>query len=319
MQSNILLELTISQATAIAILVPLVSVTLTASLYLIANRNPSNRLGRVASILTRPIPLKSLHPERAGSSSVDDVRTYLRKQLVNRYFLIILLLVLFLVSNLLATFYHIMCDYTINIIDPEFVSSTWENLIIESPFKGGWYGSLPWYGDRFLPPEGAIVYHETWNWIYFSAGITDDLTFFIGATNIVLIMTVLFGLVFLLPLIIKPIRNSFSQSLFFFLSGMLVSTRGIFGYFCQAWKLEYESSYLQYGIRLVTSGQLQVTTEAAIISNLFPILVILCAIFVVVGGLLWKKHYPDHRRSYLLFMGYTATSYWASFFLIMNT
>jgi len=319
MQSNILLELTISQATAFAILVPIISVALTASLYLFAKRNPSNRFGRVASILTKPIPLKTLRPESAESSSVNDAQTYLRKQLVNRYFLIILLLALFLVSNLLATFYHIMCDYSINIIDPGFVSSTWENIVIESPFKGGWYGSLPWYGDRFLPPEGAIVYHETWNWIYFSAGITDDLTFFTGATNIVLIMTILFGLVFLLPLIIKPIRKSFSQSLFFYLTGMLVSTRGIFGYFCQAWKLEYESSYLQYGIRLVTSGQLQVTTEAAIISNLFPIIVILFAIFVAGGGLLWKKHYPNHRRSYLLFMGYIAISYWASFFLIMIT
>jgi len=318
MQSNILLELTISQATAIAILIPIVSVTITASLYLIANRNPSNRLGRLASILTRPIPLKSLQSDNAESSSVN-VQSHLRKQLVNRYFLILLLLVLFLVSNLLATFYHIMSDYAINIIDPGFVSSTWMNIIIESPFNGGWYGTLPWYGDRFLPPEGAIVYHETWNWIYFSAGITDDPTFFMGATNIVLIMTSLIGLVFLLPLITKPIRNSFSQSLFFFLTGMLVSTRGIFGYFSQAWKLEYGSSYLQYGSRLVTSGQLQVTTEAAIISNLFPIIGILCAIFVVVGGLLWKKHYPNHRRSYLLFMVYIAISYWVSLFFIMST
>ncbi len=319
MQSNILLELTISQAITIAILVPIVSVTLTVVLYQIANRNPSNRLGRFASILTKPIPLKSLQPDDVESSSAKDVRFHVRKQLVSRYFLIVLLLVLFLVSNLLATFYQIMSDYAINIIDPEFVSSTWTNIITESPFKGGWYGTFPWYGDRFLPPEGEIVYHETWNWIYFSAGITDDSTFFMGATNIVLIMTILIGLLFLIPLVAKPIRNSFSQSLFFFLTGMLVFTRGIFGYFSQAWNLEYGSSFLQYGVRLVTSGQLQVTTEVAIISNLLPIIGILCVFFVFCGGLLWKRHYPNHRRSHLFFMVYIAISYWMSLFLIMRT
>ena len=319
MQSNILIELTITQALTVVILIPVLSVTLTTIMYSLAKQKESRRLGRVAAILTSPIQISPLHLDREEYSSEKGVVTQLKNQLINRYSLLLLLLMLFFIGNLLATFYHVLGDYSINIIDPEFVSGTWTQIIIESPFRSGWYGTLPWYGDRFLPPEGAIVYHETWSWIFFSAGITDDPTFFAGASNIVLIVTILFGLVFLLPLLARPIRNSFSQSLFFFLTGMFVSMRGIFGYFSQAFMLEFNSTVLQYGIRLVFPGQLQVTTEAAIISTFAPVIGLLCIVFVVLGGLLWKKHYPNHRRSHLLFMVYVALSYWLSLYFVMNT
>ena len=260
MQSNILLEMTISQASIVAILIPVISVTLTILLYIISKRKESSQMSRLAQTLTNPIEIKPLRPDSTVHSSGQDAKTHLKKQLINRYSLLLLFLMLFFVGNLLATFYHVLSDYAINIIDPEFVASTWTQIVIESPFNSGWFGTLPWYGDQFLPPEGAIVYHETWSWIFFSAGITDDSTFFMGATNIVLIMTILFGLVFLLPLLAKPIRKSFSQSLFFFITGMFVSTRGIFGFFSQAFNLEFGSSVLRYGIRLVFPGQLQVTT-----------------------------------------------------------
>lgn len=319
MQTNVLLELTLTHSITLAILIPLLSVAMTVILYMGAQRKGPGGFGRLALVLTRPIQLKPLQSTIDEHSSYQDMKAHLKEQLINRYKLIVLLLVLFLVGNILATFYHVLSDYAINIIDPDFVSSTWAQIIIESPFNSGWYGTLPWYGDRFLPPEGAIVYHETWSWIYFSAGITDDLTFFMGATNIVLIVSILFGIVFLLPLALKPVRMSFSQSLFFFITGMLVLTRGFFGCLSQAVQLEYGSSILRYGIRLVYPGQLVVTTEAAIISTLLPVIGVLCLVFMFVGDLLWKSHYPSHRKSRLLFVLYIALTYWISFILIMTT
>ena len=317
MQTYILFKLALSHSITLALLIPLLSVTMTVFLYIGAQRNESCRFGRVARFLTCPIQLMPLRFD--GFPPYQDMKMHLRRQLINRYLLFLLLLILFFVGNVIATFYHVLSDYAINVIDPEFVSSTWIQIIIESPFNGGWYGTLPWYGDRFLPPEGAIVYHETWSWIYFSAGITDDCSFFIGATNIVLIVSILFGGVFLIPLVSRSIRKSFSQSLFFLITGMLVLTRGIFGCFSQAVQLEYGSSILRYGIRLVFPGQLGVTTEAAIIHTLLPLIVFLSIAFMFVGGKLWKTHYPNHGKLHLLFVLYIALTYWISLILVMTT
>jgi hypothetical protein len=312
-----MLELSSLQATVLAILIPLLSIGLPVLLNHISKNGASGIVGKLCSYLTRPIPFESLAGESHAGMNSGEKRMFLTKQIVLRLIIVYVLLALFLLGSTIAIFYQIIIDLAMVIIDPGFVSKTWTVIVIDSPFSGGWYGSLPWYGQRFLPPAEAEVFHETWSWIFFSAGITDDATFFRGATQLILIPTILLSLLFLLPLGIKSIRESFLPSLYLFNAGMLVSTRGIFGCFGQAWNLEFNNVYIQYGLRIVTGGQLQVTTEMAVISTLLVVILALYFVFLIIGGKLWRCHYHDHKRSYLLFMLHVTLSYWFSLLGVM--
>ena len=101
MQTNVLLELTLSQSILMAALIPLISTTITIILYLSAQRKGSDRFSRLATIMTNPIKLKPLQFD------VDEDSSYLKDYLVNRYTLILLLLSLFFICNFLASFYHL--------------------------------------------------------------------------------------------------------------------------------------------------------------------------------------------------------------------
>ena len=199
------------------------------------------------------------------------------------------LLFIFLIANTLASFYLSIADILVDIIDPGFITRTWSAIAIGSPFDSGWIGSLPWYGQGFLPPEGSLVYHETWTWLFFSAGITDDSSFFLGASRIIIISGPVLGLLFVLPLLHPRFRFSGLHSLFSFTTGMLISTRGIFGCFAQAWRLVFESEILQYGIRVVDIGSIGTSSLWSVLLVSGLLILVLGAAFVPLAARIDRK------------------------------
>jgi len=307
-------ELTILNTIILAILVPVLSIGLPVVTNRLSKRECSGKMGRFSSYVRKPIVFKSLDDDATPGERKD----YLKKQIAQRLLIVYLFIGLFILSNVVGTFYQIIADHSMCIIDPGFAPREWIKIIFESPFNGGWSGSFAWYGQTFLPPAGADIYHETWSWIFFSASLTDDTTFFIGATRSILIFNMIFGLIFLLPLANKSIRKSFLPSLFLFFTGMSVITRGLFGCFGQAWSLEFGDSYLRYGIVIATRGQLMMTTELTLITFLLPVIVIIYGVFLLLGRNLWRIHYPENKQSVRWLLIFMTLHYWISLLLIMN-
>lgn len=291
-----MIELTSVQTIIIAIVIPVLSTGLS---ILIGHASKNRDLGLLSNLRSYVVDLANL----------DSVQS----RLIMAY----LLVVLVLLSNTIAVFYQIVADLVMGLIDPGFVSKTWTKIVIDTPFSGAWYGTLPWYGQKFLPTEGAEIFHETWSWIFFSAGITDDASFFLGATQLVVITTMLLGLLFLVPLGVKSIRESFFASLYLFNTGILVTTRGVFGCFSQAWNLEFNNNYLIYGIRIVTGGQLQVTTELSVIATLLVAIFGFYFIFLYIGGKLGRDYFIDKKGAKMMFMLFISLSYWLSLLGVM--
>jgi hypothetical protein len=241
----------------------------------------------------------------------------LKREIGKRLVMIYLFIGLFFVSNFLGTFYQIVADQAMWLIDPNFTPRVLARIGFDSPFSGGWFGSFEWYGQMFLPPAGAEVYHETWNWVFFSAGMTDDPTFFFGATRSILIFTIIFGLIFILPLLKRSIRTSFFQSIFLLSSGMSILTRGIFGLFGQAWRLQCGTEYLRFGAIVVVGGQLQVITELTLLLLLVPVILGLFVIFLFGARWLWSVHYPEEHRPFNWLGLFVALQYWMSLAFVM--
>ena len=302
----IMIELSVLASAILAAAIPALSIGL----------SPLTRLlpARFRNIICSPPQLLPLRGSGLAGLPLD---SHLKREIWKRLSLAYFLIALFFLSNTLGTFYQILADQAMWLIDPGFTPRVLTGIGFSSPFSGGWFGSFEWYGQMFLPPEGSEVFHETWNWIFFSAGMTDDSTFFVGATRSVLIFTILFGLVFLVPLSKKSIRQSFFQSLILLSSGMSIVTRGVFGLFAQAFRLEFGQEFLRYGAIVVTGGQLQVTTEVALILALAPVILGLYGLFLIAAKWLWSAHYPGEVSTINWFGVFVTIQYWMSLLVIM--
>jgi hypothetical protein len=291
-----LLEIPAQTAVVLAIVIPLVPPMIA----LVAPR-ARQALSRLVSVHSEHVPA--------------DAR---ERRLVPRLGALYFLLLLFVLGNVIAAFYQTVADVMMDAIDPGFIARDWASIVIASPFECGWIGSLPWYGQSFLPPEGSLVYHETWSWLFFSGGITDDATFFPGAVRLVLVTAFIAGFMFLLPLASWRIRSSHHTSLFLLTTGMLTSFRGVFGCFAQAWQLLGESGYLQYGIRVVVGGQLGVVSECDLLLFLSFIIVPSSFVFAYLGARLERIHRPRSTGPRGVYSLYVLLSYWTSLLCIVT-
>ncbi len=298
----------------IAIAIPVSSVAITLLISKFAKCSQNERVRRFCSTIMKPSPFALLAKESCLSSI--EYSSNLKRQITYRLGLMYFFIGLFLLSNVISVFYQVVADLGMYYIDPNFTPRCWSGIALESPFLGGWIGSFEWYGQSFLPPANANIFHETWSWIFFSAGLTTDTTFFFGAVRSVLVFTFIFSLLFLLPLAKRSIRQSVIPSLFFFCTGMAIATRGIFGLFGQALNLEFAHELLRYGVVVVSSGQLLVTSEFAIISILTPVVIALFIVFFIGARKLWMVHYPHKHSALNWFSVYIALQYWISLLLI---
>jgi len=300
-------------AYVLLILIPIlaISITIMASYYI--RKKPSSKVTGYLSLFVRKLEIESI-PTTDGDTN----RTDAKRQIVSRLAIVYLLLILFYLSNTIGVFYYVMSDVVQTMTQGSTgLSRIVSSIIIESPFEGGWVGNLPWYGFVPLPPAGVDLFHEPWNWIFFTAAGTDNTSFLMNTTADMMLNSFFFASFFLVPLLFKTIRKSFVSSLFLFTSGMAVATRFIFGLFAQAWNLLFDSAIIQFGLEQVTAGELQVITEWEIISMTLPIIIVMCVIFSIIGWKLWRSHYPDHNRSHIWFMLYVIGSFWCSLFAII--
>ncbi len=208
-----------------------------------------------------------------------------------------LYIVLFILGNTFGVFYSVTADISRSVTQggtglPRIVNG----ILFQDPFHAGWTGDLPWYGVLPLPLKGMNTYHETWEWIFFVGYFAGE-DFFLSMVQNIIGLTFIAGVTFLLPLLIRNIRKSFVPSLFFFLVGMTIATRALFGCFAQALKLGYFGDTLQYGLLQVSGADIPLDVLNIVIFTLLPFVGLMFVLFPILGYVLWKQHYPGNRRS----------------------
>jgi len=224
-----------------------------------------------------------------------------------RLFYVYIGIVVFLVSFLISEFYEVFLD----IVLPVTQGNTGEvrtitSVIFQSPFNAGWIGSMPWYGSFPLPSDLG-TYHEPWSWIFFTAAVTDNPYFLEQIVTVLLLFSFIAGLAFLSPLAIKTIRHSYLPSVFFFVTGMAIFTKSVFGCLAQALALFIGYTQIQYGIYIVTGEMIPNLIQAFVIG--FPIILAIFAVFILLGWKLAKVHFTDSRMK-SWFIAYIAFVYW---------
>lgn len=307
-------EINSSLVLIIAILIPVVSTCLVVLFEPWLKKQDTNGVGRYLSFLIAPPALTPLDMEGDTTLNQSEKREHLKSQLLRRIGLMYMIVVLFIICNFVAEFYYVAGD----LLETQGQGGTdrirtWSSIIISGPFTSGWMGDLPWYGHIPLPPLGANIFHEPWNWRFFTAAIVDNPLFFPSTFEHMLTSSVITGIIFLLPLILKSVRNSIVPSLFFLTSGMLIMTRSAFAAFGQSFRLLYGGETITYGMWDVTIAveQLQgyvlesLTVNTALIIGMFGLILLL-------GYKLSKNVYPENQRMRKWILISITAIYWIS-------
>lgn len=296
---DLVFDLTIFQATIIAIALPFIALSLFILITPRLRNGSGSRLRRSLSYLITPPRLESEISQSPEDYSEQKSLVSSRADKVKLFFYYLGVL-LFLTSFMIGEFYEVMIDLLI----PVAQSGTDETrialmVIFQSPFSAQWLGSLPWIGVN--------TYHETWSWIFFTAAFTDNPTFLGSLISTLTLLSIGVGLVFLAPLAIKRIRYSFLPSMFFFLTGMTIFTKAATSCFAYAIALAFGNVELEY-ITLTATGSM-ISDLSTVIVVIFPIVIAMFALFIVLGRRLWQVHYADSKsRSW--FMVYLTLSFW---------
>ena len=225
------LELTVFQANIIAIALPIVAVCLFSLIIPTLRNGSGGKLRRYLSYLVSPPIIGSNNSVSPEDDREQEHVSFWREDKV-RLFFYYLGIVLFLISFIIGEFYEVMFDLSL----PVNQGSTGElrtatSVIFQSPFSAGWIGALPW--------SGQITYHETWNWIFFTAPLSDNPNFFGTISKAMLLISIGVGLVFLAPLAIKTIRLSFLPSMFIFMTEMTIFSKVATGNLAETLELAF--------------------------------------------------------------------------------
>ncbi|MFX1263099.1 MAG: hypothetical protein ACFFAZ_13510 [Promethearchaeota archaeon] len=294
-----ILELPIFHASFLGLFLPVLTLCLFALIIPWLRKGKGSRVRRYLSYLVTPPRIGSL---KNGSSE-----KALWREVKVRLFFVYMGIALFLLSFMIAEFYEVFMDTLL----PVTQGSTGESRIVTSvifqnPFTAGWVGSMPWYGG--LPAPSALgTYHETWSWIFITDAYTDNPVFFETVLTSLLVLSIIIGLVLLAPLGIWTIRHSFVSSMFFLLTGMMVFTKAAFGCFAQAWALLYNDASINYGVLSATRDMFPSLADAILFGA--PIILVMFALFIVIGNKLWKMYYDD-SGSRTWFLVFITMSYW---------
>jgi hypothetical protein len=305
-----LIELTAQQSIYIALVLPLIPVLIALVFRSWIRRNPDSRILTKLSFLGRSHG-NSEQTKDGESLSRAREKLQLRNQLLTTLAFVYIAVALFLVSNLIAEFYVVVGDLSFNIAQGTTgFGRTVTSVAILNPFYGGWIGSFPWYGSFELPPYNSDVFHNTWNWVFFTAARTDNANFFGGMIEDMFYRLLPVGIVFLLPLAIRSIRESVVPSFFQLVTSMTIASRVAFGAFAQAWNLQFGDATLQYGIAVVNGEMLPVLTEVLQYAVVFIVGIYIVYVALAVG--LWKVHYPQGERSKVSYILLVSAFYWLS-------
>jgi len=294
------LELSVDLASITAVVLPIIAVCFFIITIPWLKNGSGSKLRRYLSYAIRP-------PGASEENSDTHEGSAISPEDKNRLYFYYLGIALFLISFFIGEFYQVLIDLSLPVNQSttgEYRSAT--TVVFQSLFNAGWIGSLPWFG--------VTDYHGTWAWIFFTAGITDNPGFLRGVLEILVIISLVVGCVFLAPLVIKSIRQSFVPSMFFFMTGMTIFTKTAVGYFAGALKLLYSSLEFQYTNIVVTSNMIPNYTW--VLTSCVLMIVPMFALFVILGRKLWKVHYTD-SRSRAWFTAYISLSFWIGLILMV--
>ena len=284
-----ILEFSVNQATIIVIALPIVVLCLFILISSRLRNGSGSKFRRYLSYLVSPPRIGSFNFVPAEDDAEQE-HAALWREIKVRLFFVYLGIAFFLISFMISEFYEVMFDLFLSVSQGSSEEMrTVTSVIFQSPFSAGWIGALPWYGQLPLP-AGLGTYHESWSWIFFTAGITDNPDFLNSTVMVMLLISIVVGLVFLAPLASKTIRRSFLPSMFFFLTGMLVFTKTAVGCAAQAITLAL-GGQIQFGIKTVSGDMIPNLIQGIAIG--FPIVLAMFCLFIVIGWKLWKVHYSD--------------------------
>ncbi|MFW9768722.1 MAG: hypothetical protein ACFFEM_07845 [Candidatus Thorarchaeota archaeon] len=179
------------------------------------------------------------------------------------------------------------------------------SVIFLSPFNAGWYGSLPWM-------SGLNTFHETWQWVYWTAAFTDNPGFLSQMNETLILFSMGVGLVFLIPLGIKRIRQSFMPSLFFFMTATMIFSKAAISSLAYAIALAYGGVELEISLISATGAMIPGLTDFVLVLLLMTLGMF--GLFTFLGRRLWKWFYTD-AASRKWFTVYIALSFWLSLVL----
>jgi len=290
------LEFTYDQAIIIVIALPIIALCLFILTIPWLRNGTGSKLRRYLSYSVSP-PKLGANKAEAQEDEPEEPAILCREDKVKLFFFY-LAIVLFLVSFMIGEFYEVMIDLML----PVNQGSTGEfrtmiSVIFQSPFNAGWIGALPW--------TGFTTYHETWNWIFFTAAITDNPDFLGTIIFILLLISIGMALAFLSPLAIKSIRQSFLPAMFFFTTGMTIFTKVVAGYFAEALALVLLNVQLEYMLGVVTADM--IPDLVVLLATGFLFMLAMFALFIMLGRKLWSVYYTDSKSRTWFMMYITLT------------
>lgn len=304
----------ISETIAILLflLIPMLLYLFTVSTIRFSDATSSSRWKRWLHAIRQPITFQSLSDEVLCELSDEARRSYIQREVVLRLLASYLVIGVFLLSNMIGTFYHIMADVLNDVSQGSSgLLRTWSAVVFTTPFSGGWLGTFPWYGYGLWPPSHLDIYHEPWSWVYHTAALAGDPSFFLGIADELLVIPIIVGVIFLLPLARRSVRTAFLPSIVHLHISLLVLVGGLFNCFAQAFRLDILGETLVFGLYEVNTCDLNGLPSLMILSIL-PILLLIFLSFLGMSYKIGKGHYPVSRRSKVLFALNTTVLYWLS-------
>ncbi|MFW9918309.1 MAG: hypothetical protein ACFFED_01805 [Candidatus Thorarchaeota archaeon] len=302
-------------ATLLFLLIPILLYLLTAITLRFSDESSSSRWKRWLNAIRQPINLRSLSDEAIQELPETERPIYIKREVMLRLLAIYLVIGVFLLSNLLGTFYHIMGDVLNDVGQGSTgLLRTWSAVVFTTPFSGGWMGTFPWYGYGLWPPSNLAIYHEPWSWVYHTAALAGDPSFFPGMAIDLILIPIVVGVILLLPLARRSVRNAFLPSILHLHISLLVMVSGLFNCFAQAFRLAFLGETLVFGLYEVSASDLN-GLPLTMVSSILPILFVIFLLFLGISYKLGKVHYPDSKRSGVLFILNTTVLYWLSLVL----
>ena len=296
-------------------LIPILLYLFTAITLRFSDETSSSRWKRWLYVISQPIQLRSLSDETIQELPETDRPSYIKRELVLRLFAVYLVIGVFLLANILGTYYHIMADVLNDVHQGSTgLLRTWSAVVLTTPFSGGWLGTFPWYGYGLWPPSNLDVYHEPWSWVYHTAALAGDPSFFPGMADELLVIPIIVGVILLLPLARRSVRTAFLPSILHLHISLLVLVGGLFNCFAQAFRLAVLGETLVFGLYEVSASDLN-GLPSLMISLILPILFVIFLLFLGISYKLGKGYYPESKRARMLFILNTTILYWLSLVL----
>ncbi|MHA1907460.1 MAG: hypothetical protein ACW98Y_09220 [Candidatus Thorarchaeota archaeon] len=297
-------------------LIPILMYIFTILVVRFSDEDSASRFRKWLHTVRRPLGFKSLSNEDIQQVAEEKRSQYVTREVLYRLVAVYLIIGVFLLSNIIGSFYHVIADVVQDIGNAGASEiRTWSAIVFATPFSGGWSGTFPWYGYGLWPLPYPETYHEPWNWVFHTTAlVTGNPNFFQNIAVDLILIPVIFGIILLIPLVRRSVREAFLPSLLHLHVSMLLFASTLFNCFAEAFKLAILASP-------ITIGQYQTSAEdlnglpLQILVTLLPVLIVVFLVYLGISYKLAQTHYGDSTKGMWLFVANTSVLYWLSLVL----